>query len=397
MTPPSNAGGKGVYLKVSDGCVDDPLCTEIADVGNEDFVKGVVIRTSWAAVQPDAYGLFDWTALGAAIDEASNANLTVILQIDLIGGGTAGVAPGVTTDDPSLKTPQWVWDHLTDPSQFVGEVVYDNDPNKYIPRLPWFGDAEYQLLVRDLADGLHGWLTDPSNDRSDAIEFIYVTGWQADSDEPRFYDAYVNSNTRAEFLAQLEQRGALIDFNDVLVHSGSPYEDAIDLIATYWAGEFLGSNITLAVLITPTGYSCDSVTQVQEWADIYSWVVIAPNPESNLVGLSYTEINRAFLGALKPGVGKVGIDGLAGYDPTNTTTVSGWVSAIRDCIGFDPPAGSGLYPYTGCNVYANGGTPYTQLLPASNATYILVDYGTEYWGETSFSCITKYANQLCKN
>lgn len=397
LVPGVSAGGKGVYLKLSPTCVDDGpfACTEIAEITEvPGFVKGVVLRTSWKAIQPDEHGVFKWDALGSAIDALAPANLSVILQIDLIGGGAAGVDSTDTTDDPSLKTPEWVWDYLTDPSQYVGDIEYDDDPNLYIPRLPWVGDSEYRLLVQDVAQGLKTWLTDPNNDRSDSIEFIYVTGWQAESDGPTFYDAYVNSHTRVGFLDQLTERGALFDFDDVLIHPGSVYEDAIELLATIWNAQFTGTGIKLGVAVTPTDYSCSPVNQVLSLATTHNWVVIAPNPESNLVGLSRTETNRAFLGAIRANGRKAGIDGLAGYDPTNTTTVSGWVSAIRDCIGYEPTGGNLYLGVPGsCFIGAAG---YDALSPASNATYILVDYATEYWG-TSFPCITKFANVLCKN
>lgn len=399
-TAVANAGGKGVYLKVNydQDDIDDAL--NAADTN----VKGIVICACWAEIET-SHGTFNWDALAAALDAATDSGgKSVILQIDLIGGGKGGVSSSQVTTHPSLRTPHWVLEspYLIDSGQYVGGFPFATDITefpKYMPKLPWIGDAEYQGLVGEFLEELRRFLTgdypyngEPIKIYTPVIEFIFVTGWQAGSDYPNFYQDYVSVDTSSDLEAQFSAIGMPIDFDDLAVFPDSPYETAIADLADVWATAFSGTAIKFGVRVNPTVYTCTETSGIVAAADAHDWTIVTPNPNVTLTGLSYREMNRAYLGDLKSTTGsKVGVEGLSEFGASHPTTVSGWVDAIRACIGFDPPGGT--FGYTGCSVptYA-----YDAAAPASNATYILVDYATEYWSN-SFACITKYANQLCKN
>lgn len=395
----ASAGGKGVYLIVDSSDANDVQGLD------EDYVKGIVWRTNWKAVEP-AHNTFYWDDIGDVLISAKTAGKTVILQIDLIGGGTSGVLEEDVEDDSSLITPSWAWTYIT--NYVGGDRIINNPPptpDVYLPKLPWYGDSGYQSLVHDLIVSLREYILD-DEDRMDALEFIFINGWQANSDCPSLYETYASSmpdNGTAMKKIRTKLASFLdLDFNDVPILPDSAFQTAVEDIAADWKDVFVtsGSGIKLGVIVQPDLFACSADAIVANVATDNAFRLLTPNPaKTDLPGFSatdYRHLNRSYLAAAKTaGAAKVGTIGLGGLDDSASSAAT-WLTAIKESIGHQTPI---AIPMSGC--LAPPGDYYSALTtsnaPASNSSYLLVDYATEYWGESTYSCVTYFANYICKN
>lgn len=220
---------------------------------------------------------YDWTAIGDLLRRLDNAGMTAILRIDMIGGGTTGVAyPPDGSATPGLATPPWLFYG----SYYVGGEALD-DPvdsdHAYIPMLPWYGDAYYQYQVQEFAVSLRDFLesNDPNSPDpnhplkfGDAVEFIRMGGYQANSNEPNFYSDYMQDGEFAKKLrTDLENKGIAFNFDGTpLLMADGPYGVAITTIMGSWYDVFIEYGPPLATTFNFTSYPCTSDAALIDWA-----------------------------------------------------------------------------------------------------------------------------------
>lgn len=382
-------------------------------------VKGLVWHVTWRSVQcaDPPYclteALPDWTDLGNRLDTANVKSKTLVISLDLIGGGTA---PGGTTTFPpekelSLFTPPWVFSHSPPVVGVGGKQINGlTEPARYVPRLPWVNDATYKSLVEDLLLSLANYLIDPNNDRTDSVEMILLTGWEANSNTPDFYQTYIDlfgTNITPDFVAQ----GVLFDFDDKAVHSASsPYGTAINDLATTWENVFYYSGIQgikLGAIIDGDFYDCSPHMLVRDYCETHGINILLknfadhPNSANDDDPYFYYAPSQlrtylsAWRAAASPWAIKVGVVGAAGFNSESSSTE--WIAALKDFLGYHKP-NPATYPGGGCfnpNT-ANYAALQTNTDPVANATYLVVDYA-ELWDTAANPCLTQLANFLCKN